>query len=313
MTSAPEAHIHPLPGMLFALGATICFATNAVTAKYGLSREGGFGYGTFALIWGAAAAAYALAFVIASGQTRRLAVPRHTFLRLAGIGLSTGLCMVFSWSGLTLLEPTFFAFVYRFAPVMTIGLSAVFLGERLSPMEFGAAALMVLGGFICKAGEWHVAWQGVALTLLGCLAAAFTGLLAKKTVADLPAAVMGFYRNLIGALVIVPYTFLSGNADFSVAPSIWAVTLTGAFLGPCLGQILLFRSYGHWQLSRSTMVRQVGPLFVLPLAYVFLRNLPTGRELVGGAVILAGAFWFLWIHFRRMGAAERGRPRVLTD
>jgi drug/metabolite transporter (DMT)-like permease len=73
--------------------------------------------------------------------------------------------------------------------------------------------------------------------------------------------------------------------------------LLGAFLGPCASFLLTFRSYRCWDLSRSAIVKTVEPLFVLPLAYAVLGKLPTGTELLGGCLILVGAFWFAWIQF----------------
>jgi drug/metabolite transporter (DMT)-like permease len=45
------------------------------------------------------------------------------------------------------------------------------------------------------------------------------------------------------------------------------------------------------------------PLFVLPLALIFLGSLPTPVEAVGGGAIMVGAMWMGRMHARR-----RARP-----
>jgi len=45
------------------------------------------------------------------------------------------------------------------------------------------------------------------------------------------------------------------------------------------------------------MVKTAEPLFVLAPAYMVFGNLPAGKELLGGSIILVGAFWLAWIHF----------------
>jgi drug/metabolite transporter (DMT)-like permease len=76
-------------------------------------------------------------------------------------------------------------------------------------------------------------------------------------------------------------------------------TILGAFLGPTASWLLLYRSFRYWGLSRATLVMTAQPLFILPMGYLAFGKLPTQKELLGGFMILAGAFWFIWIHFMR--------------
>jgi drug/metabolite transporter (DMT)-like permease len=47
----------------------------------------------------------------------------------------------------------------------------------------------------------------------------------------------------------------------------------------------------------------------LPLAWLFLGRFPDGRQLLGGSVILAGAFWLFLIHWRlEQRQLEPGNP-----
>ena len=140
---------------------------------------------------------------------------------------------------------------------------------------------------------------GTTLTLLACFAVAVQMLIAKAKVHEVQPNVLVFYRVSIGAIVIMLWTFLTGKADFRVEASYWYITLLGAFLGPCASFLLTFRSYRYWNLSRSSIVRTVQPLFVLPLAYMVFGKLPAIKELLGGSIILVGAFWLAWIHFLR--------------
>jgi len=288
-----------LRGALCALAATVLVSTNYITAKFGLSRDGGFGFEAFSLVWTAAAAFYSLVICAIRGEARLLAVPRRVLPSVLAMGLATGPVMIFSWSGLALLEPMPFAFLYRFAPILTIILGAVFLGERLTPMEILAAGVMIAGGFISKLGEWDLAWKGVTLTLLACAVAAVQVLIVKRIASEIPASVMAVYRNGLGLVLIVPYALFSGKACFAVPARFWVVTLTGAFLGPCLGQIAVYVSLRYWALSRTTMVRTTEPLFAMPLALIFLNSWPKPLEWLGGLLIMLGAAWFLWIHFFR--------------
>ena len=290
-----DSHIRsdPFKGFFCSLVGTVLFSIAYVIAKYGLE---GFNQETFSLVWASAAAIYSLAIVLATSGWQQLTLPAHAVSTIALIGLLTGAGMILSWAGLARLDPSFAGFLWRFAPVLTIVLGALYLGERLLVGELVPIAIMVLGGCLGAIGRWHIVGVGMALTLLACCAFAVQLLIAKMQVARIHSVILNFYRVGIGALIIALWTLLTGKVDFNVEASYWLVTLLGAFLGPCTGFLLTFRSYRHWDLSRSSIVLTVQPLFILPSAYFIIGQLPTGMELIGGSMILAGAFWLAWIH-----------------
>jgi len=207
--------------------------------------------------------------------------------------------MIVSWAGLARLDPSFTAFLWRFQPVLTIALSALFLGERLVNREWLPIAIMISGGALSTMGRWEIVGTGVILTLLACCAGAMQMLIAKIVVTAIHPTVLVFYRVGIATLVIALWTLPTGKVNFDVQSSYWLVTLLGAFLGPCASYLLTFRSFRYWDLSRYSMILTAQPLFVLPLAYLFLDKLPTQKELLGGCMILAGVVWLTWIHFVR--------------
>lgn len=295
-----DARSDPLKGFFYALAGSVLVSTNWVTAKYGLR---GFNPETFSLVWTSAASAYSLTVILATGHRRQIALPPHAMRKIGLMGLATGVGMILVWSGLAQLDPSFQAFLWRFQPVLTILLSALFLSERLTVKELVPVAAMVLGGFVGAIGRWQIVGTGMILTIFACFAFAVQMLIAKKMVAEIHPNVLVFYRVGIGALIIALWTLLTGKGDFGVGASYWMVTLLGAFLGPCASFLLTFRSYRYWDLSRSAVVKTVEPLFVLVLSYVVLAKLPTGEELLGGCLILVGGFWFAWIHF--MGRTRR--------
>ena len=294
MSSDIHTRSDPSKGFFYALAGSVLVSTNWVTAKYGLR---GFNPETFSLVWTSAASVYSLIVVLATGHRRQIVLPAHVIRKVALMGLATGVGMILVWSGLAQLDPSFQAFLWRFQPVLTILLSALFLGERLTVKELVPVAAMVLGGFVGAIGRWHIVGSGMILTIFACFAFAVQMLIAKRLVAEIHPNVLVFYRVGIGALIIALWALLTGKADFGVEASYWLVTLLGACLGPCASFLLTFRSYRYWDLSRSAVVKTVEPLFVLPVSFVVLAKLPTGKELLGGCLILVGAFWFAWIHF----------------
>jgi drug/metabolite transporter (DMT)-like permease len=283
-------------GFTLSLAGTFLLSTNFITAKYGLSA---FNIETFGLVWCAAAAGYSLLAVLLSGHGQDLRLPRALVGRMTILGLASGAGMLLTWGGLSLLTSSLSSFLWRFAPLLTILASAVFLDERLMPMELAPAALMIAGGVVATFGRWELVAAGVVLTLLACCLGAVQGLLAKVAVATTHPNVVVFYRVAVGLLAIAAWGLATGRLDFRVGRSYWIVTLLGALLGPCASFLLRYRALQCWSLSHATLVVAVQPLFVVPMAYLALDELPSTVELLGGTLILAGLFWLVRIHFSR--------------
>ncbi len=250
------------------------------------------------MVWTISATIYSFIIVLATGLRKELAIQKKSIVPIVVLGASTAAAMLLGWAGLALLDPSFASFIWRFFPVLTIILSAIFLRERFTPIELIPIAIMVIGGAISALGRWSVVGLGIILTICACLAATIQMLIAKVKVRQIHPNVLVFYRVGIAALMIAIWTFSIGKADFHAAPRYWLITMLGAFLGPCASFLFMFRSYQYWGLSRSSIVHISQPLFVLPMAFIFLQRIPTSKGLIGGFLILAGAFWLAWIHFR---------------
>lgn len=285
-----------MKGFLYALIGALLVSTNYVTAKYGLQ---GFNPETFSLVWTTAASIYTFIIVLLTGHGHDLKVPRSSVKHIVVLGISTGAGMILAWAGLALLDPSFASFIWRFAPVLTIVLSAIILNERLQLRELFPVALMVAGGALSTYGRWHIVGTGVILTLLAACTVAVQMVTVKMKVSEISPHVLVFYRVSGAAICIAIWSILTGRLNFNVATPHWVITLIGAFLGPSLSFQFTFRSYTYWDLTRSSIVLTAQPLIVLPLAYLAFGRIPTGLQLLGGFIIVAGAFWLTLLHRTR--------------
>ena len=287
----------PAKGFLYALGGTILVSSNYITAKYALQ---GINPETFSLLWTCAASIYSFLIILLSRKYREISVARKHYVSMGVLGLATGSGMILAWSGLSMLDPSFASFIWRFSPVLIIVFSSVMLGERLRRIEVVPIAIMILGGAMTTLGRWNIVGMGVVLTLVACIAVAVQMLIVKVHVSEIHPNILVFFRVSLAAVIIGLWAVANGKLDFAIRPSYLLVTLLGAFLGPCASFLLTFRSYRYWGLSRSSIVLTGQPLLVLPMAYVAFGKIPTGLELLGGSVILVGAFWLVRLHRLQM-------------
>jgi drug/metabolite transporter (DMT)-like permease len=277
---------NPLKGFLFALCGALLLSTNYVTVKFALS---GFNPETLSLVWSAAALFYSLIVVFSFSSSREQIRSVPDFPLILLLGASTAVAVICGWYGLDRLDPTFASFLWRFMPALAILSAALFLHERLARAELIALVVMFVGGLFSVTGRWDKIGDGVIFTILAVSAMALQLFLAKTKSQKIHPNVIVVYRTLVGSLLIGLWLWISGAANFAVDLKYWFVALLGAFLGPCAGFLLIFHSYRHWSLSQSSIVLTIQPLWILPMAYLFLESLPSWRELTGGIIILTGA------------------------
>ena len=283
-------------GFLLSLGGALLLSTNFITVKYSLR---GFNPETFSLVWTSAAAIYAFGIVLAGRDSRAKMLPKGAAKAMLALGACTALGMILAWKGLSELDPAFASFIWRFLPVLSILSGVIILREHLALREALAMGIMLVGALWSVVGRWNVVGTGVTLTLAAIFFGVLQLLIAKSQTHKVHPNVLVAYRVGIGSVLIACWVFASGAANFAVETKYWYVTLLGAFLGPCASFLLTFRAYRYWTLSQSSLILSGQPLFTLPMAYIFLGTLPTTRELIGGCVILAGAFWLAVIELSK--------------
>jgi len=58
--------------------------------------------------------------------------------------------------------------------------------------------------------------------------------------------------------------------------------------GAFLGFFLFFKSLSFYELSKAVAIRSIEPFFVVILSLIILGLLPSGKQLIGGTMIVAG-------------------------
>ena len=284
-------------GLAYSLAATVMFATSLVCAKHGLE---GFNPHTFSIVSTVTAASCAFLFIIFTRNYRILVIRTRTSrLRLLLLGLTTGAGTIIVWTAMKSMDPSFTAFLLKFVGVFAAIAGALLLHEKLRAVEIMAFVIMIVGAGVSLVGRWHVVGTGPILVFAACVLGCAQMLIGKLETHTVSVPALAFYRMAIAAVVVLLWALRTDNIDFHVPTRYWCSAALSALIGPCTGAILTYHSYRYWHLARSSMVQTAIPLFVLPLAYLFLDQLPASRELIGGAVILTGAFWLAWIHLSR--------------
>ncbi len=126
-------------GVLLGLGAALSYAVYVVGSSQVAAGAGPLG--TAAVVMGACAVVYDVAAL-----TTRAAVPHSApgWLALLGVALiGTVVAVSAFFAALTRLGPSDTAVVSTVEPVVSIGVAALVLGERLSPLQVAGGVLVL--------------------------------------------------------------------------------------------------------------------------------------------------------------------------
>ncbi len=285
-----------LTGFVLAFGGMVLLGCNYITAKTAMQ---GFNPNTFATLWYAVATLFSLVLTWAMGQGPQLRVRGRDLILMLGLGMTLTCSALLGWRALSIMDPTFCAFLGRLVPMMIILLGVILLKEHVRPLEWLAVAVMVGGGVMSTlGGTWQAEWWAIVLTLAACFFTALQFTLGKfGGDKNIPPLVMNVYRTAVAAAIITLVTLARGEFDLTQAqPRHWAALLLGALLGPCLSVTLIYASYRYWEMTRTAMVLALQPLAVLPMAYLMFHETPGGWKLWGGMIILLGGVWLVALH-----------------
>ncbi len=140
-------------------------------------------------------------------------------------------------------------------------------------------------------------WQGVIWKLLACLFfASINGVVryisggTGQEVSPLPSAVITFWQNLFGCLIILPWTLKDGLKSLKTRyPSLQTIRIGTAVLGV----VLWYMSLAHMTIAEAVALGFTGPIFSVIGARLYLNERLGRIRLLGIAIGFVGAFIIL--------------------
>jgi drug/metabolite transporter (DMT)-like permease len=214
------------------------------------------------------------------------------FLGFVGIFISTGgtyLAIAFTTaSSAVLLQPA--------TPVMVVIGARVYLGERLSSLQWAGVACSAAGvGLIITKGSWHAVMHldlrpGDFLLLLSQVGWAAYTVYGKRVLARHSPAVATTTAYVLGSLMLLPLPFLTAGLfprpDFA-SPVAWTVVVYQAILGS-IAHIWWYEAVHLVGPSRSAVFLNLQPVIGVLLAWIMLGERIGLTSVLGGAAVLGG-------------------------
>ena len=179
-----------------------------------------------------------------------------------------------------------------------IGLSVLFLGESMRPLQWLGFALVSAGVLVVSRARGHAAGldrhrlrQGVALGITAIFLMAAAIVLVKPWLGGQPVLWIVLLRTLGGLLGLLavfawrreaPWRTLSGHRVR------WPLLLLAAFIGQYLAVLMWVAGYKYAPATVAAILNETSSAFIVLLAALLLREPLGARKLLGVACTLAG-------------------------
>jgi drug/metabolite transporter (DMT)-like permease len=237
-----------------------------------------------------------IAVVLAFSGFSPMGTEALVLLSLSGL-LGIALSDTCFFEALKDLGPLSLVLVLLLGQVATVIFAVVFLGERPSPAAWIGIGLVMSGlGVVLTAdlsgGSRTGGLRGIAFGLVSLLSMAVSTIIAKKALTDVSAMQATFVRMASGTLGIFIIGGATGRLGVWMNPFADPRVATRFLLAACVvtfgGFWLSLLAIKNLDVSLANTLIATEPVFVLPLAAVFLREKITGRAVAGTFVAVAG-------------------------
>ena len=202
------------------------------------------------------------------------------------------------------------------APVLTVILAAMFLGEKLRVFRLTAVALGLLGVVVILSPRLSVLEQnttstlealGAMMMLTSAVFIAMAQVLLRKLVDTEKTPAIVFYFSVSAALLsllTIPFGWVMPT------PQEAALMIVSGLLGG-LGQICLTSSYRYAETAVIAPFEYTSILLAVASGYWFFNEVPTNTVLVGVALVIAAGLIIIYRE-RQLGLESRQQRKVST-
>ncbi len=196
-----------------------------------------------------------------------------------------------------LMNPAVASFYGNVSIVMTVVLGIIFLREHFTVLEAVGGFILGIGVVLMTYKSGHAVFIGFLLILLLSLFFSINTVLLRVTLQDVHPLTFSAYRTFLLFLTTSTVILFQSGAPLPSLPTFLEIAI-GAFLGPFAGVLLLFSGLQYLEASKAALVRATNPLMVLIGSYLWLRQVPTRLQIVGGIITLIGIELLLWGRFK---------------
>lgn len=216
------------------------------------------------------------------GCLHRAMMLPHQWLLAIGVGIAIVLNWLLLFAAYAHTSISVATLVYNTQPFMLLGLSAIFLQERIRTRHIGWLLLSFAGVLLIVQARPDGAYlYGILLALGAALCYAIAALL-TKILNDVPPQLISLVQTLVGTVLLLPFAWRAAPMTNTAWP--WLITLGVVHTG--FMYILLYSAIQRLPTLLVATLSFLYPLVTLLIDFWVFAVHPGSLQIAGGIVIL---------------------------
>jgi drug/metabolite transporter (DMT)-like permease len=175
-------------------------------------------------------------------------------------------------------------------PVFVTFLEPYFFKEKIKLSDIVIALITFFGVMLVipKFELGNNLTQGVIWGIISGFTYAILSMLNRKYVKEYSSSVIAFYEQSVATVVLIPFIFLQ-KPVFQTTDILLLILLGTVFTG--ISHTLFINGLKNIKTQIAGIISSLEPVYGILFATVLLSEIPTLRELLGGAIILGTVFY----------------------
>ncbi|NQS98966.1 MAG: DMT family transporter [candidate division Zixibacteria bacterium] len=199
------------------------------------------------------------------------------------------------WQGIAMVDASKVGFLSRLQTIVIIFGGVVILHERFGAMEIFTGVMVLAGAVIIRGTMSMEMSAGFWVMIFSAFCFGLVELTAKLLVSYVEPYRFNAFRNLAAGIVMIAWGIVRGTAEWELGDIWWGI-IAMACLGPLAGRTFYLYALRYAEVSKTSLVTQIQPVFVVILAVIFLQEYPCLRELIGGGLIILGSWGVIFFN-----------------
>ncbi|MBN1294550.1 MAG: DMT family transporter [Candidatus Latescibacteria bacterium] len=292
-TENKRIHKRSYRGFLWLLLSFFCGTIFITSSKYVL---GFLPLSDYLCWWYGAGLVYHSVYGLRSGNISLDSISnRHKSFILTYVILDiTGTTAAFV--ALKMMDPSVVSFLNQSQIIFTLILGYIFLNEILIASECIAAGVIITGMILMTYNSGSAMLIGVTLMVYANFVGAINLIIVRKIGCVVGAFTFARMRSISLFAIFMVYNLIKTGSVTVPAPKLLIITFTGAFFGPFLNVISVYKALETIPAGKLALFRSIQPLFIMVASGIFLHTIPGIRESLGGMIIITGSIILAYFH-----------------
>jgi drug/metabolite transporter (DMT)-like permease len=246
-------------------------------------------------------ASLSLSFIIGISGKKKLLLPGNDYFYFVLLGFILAIHWVSFFQSIQVSTVAIGLLSFSTYPVFTTFLEPVFTKQRIIPLNVFLSLFCLFGVFLIvpKFDVQNSTYLGVLWGVFSGFTFSLLTIINRKLTQKHSSLIIAFNQNFFSTLFLLPVLlFIKPGLTLR---NLWLLIILGVVC-TALSHTLFIKGMKNVKAQTASLIHSLEPVYGMIFAFLLLKEVPSSRTLLGGAVILLGQALILYRFIKRKKA-----------